>query len=78
MKAKHKNTGYSSKKEIGIGPRIAELRAEYKISQKELARRLKTKQQAISLIEKSVYLPTTTTLQKIAKVFKKKLMVDFK
>lgn len=76
MKGKHKNTGYSPKKEINIGPRIAELRAEYKISQKELARRLKTKQQVVSLIEKSAYLPKTSTLQKIAKVFKKKLKVS--
>lgn len=62
----------------GIALSIAELRRKQGLSQKELAKRLHTKQQCISRIEQPENENITIgTLDKIAEVFHKKLSVKF-
>lgn len=58
-----------------IGRRIAELRIAASLSQAELARRVNTKQNCISRIEKGRFNPGFDTLQSIADVFGMK--IDF-
>jgi len=77
MKKSKSNTTYKIPSGENIGLRVAELRAQYGLTQGDLAKKLKTKQQVISRIEKTNYMPNTSTLQKIAKIFKKKLKIDF-
>lgn len=58
---------------IRIGQRIAEIRKEKGLSQGELADRTGLKQNAVSRIEKGKFNVGFDTLQKIAKVFDKKV-----
>ena len=58
--------------------KIIELRIKNKMTQKQMAKKLGTKQSAISRLEKSLINPTLYSLAKIASIFGKKLVVDFK
>ena len=58
--------------------KIIELRLARKMSQKELARQIGTKQSAVSRFENNLSNPTIAFLAKIASVFDKKLTIDFK
>ena len=60
-----------------ISHQIIELREQHRMSQKQLAERLHTKQQVISRIEKDNYRPSLSTLEKIADLFGKKLEIRF-
>ena len=76
MERKLKKVEYTSKEQT-IGMKITELRVKYNVSQKEMAKKLGKTQQFVSKLESSRQSPTATTLQKVAKIFKKKLRVDF-
>ena len=56
---------------------IIKLRIEKGWSQKELAEKIGTQQSAISRLESGVYNPSLSFLSKIAKVFGKKLKINF-
>jgi len=58
--------------------KIISLRRKSNLTQKELARKLDTKQSAISRLERGMINPTMTFLNKLATVFGKKLVVEFK
>lgn len=60
-----------------VSHQIAELRERYHMTQSQLARRLHTKQQVISRLEKDSYKPSISTLEEIARVFNKKLEIKF-
>ncbi len=52
-----------------IGKKIAQLRKEYKLSQRELAEKADITHSAISSIENSKVSPSVSSLHKIVKVF---------
>ena len=58
--------------------KIISLRIKSNLTQKELARKLSTKQSAISRLERGMINPTMTFLNKLATVFGKKLVVEFR
>jgi len=58
--------------------KIINLRLRQKMTQKQLAERLDTKQSAISRLEKGMINPTIDFLNKLASVFGKKLVIEFK
>ncbi|PIQ72416.1 transcriptional regulator [Candidatus Roizmanbacteria bacterium CG_4_10_14_0_2_um_filter_36_35] len=58
--------------------KIIELRIKNKLTQKQLAEKIGTKQSAISRFEKKMINPTLYTLSQIASAFGKKLVVEFK
>lgn len=58
--------------------KIISLRLKHNITQKQLAKKLHTKQSAISRLEKGMINPTVTYLSKVASAFGKKLVVEFK
>lgn len=58
--------------------KIITLRLKQKITQKQLAERMDTKQSAISRLEKGMINPTVDFLNKLASAFGKKLIVEFK
>ncbi len=58
--------------------KIISLRLKQKMTQKQLAKRLDTKQSAISRLEKGMINPTIDFLNKLASAFGKKLIVEFK
>lgn len=58
--------------------KIIELRIKNKLTQKQLAEKIGTKQSAVSRFEKKMVNPTLYTLSQIAEVFGKKLVVEFK
>jgi ribosome-binding protein aMBF1 (putative translation factor) len=58
--------------------KVIELRLRKKMSQKELADKIGTKQSAISRFENNLSNPTISFLSKIASTFNKKLVIDFK
>lgn len=60
-----------------VSHQIAELRERSHMTQAELARRLHTKQQVISRMEQDQYKPSLTTLEKVARIFNKKLEIRF-
>ena len=60
-----------------ISHQIIELREKNHMTQKQLADRLRTKQQVISRMEKDTYKPSLTTLEKIADLFHKRLEIKF-
>lgn len=63
--------------QLQIAHQIVELREKNKMSQKELADRLRTKQQVISRLEQDSYKPSLTTLEKLAEIFHKRLEIKF-
>lgn len=60
-----------------VSHKIADLRERAHMTQAELAKRLHTKQQVVSRMEKDRYKPSYTTLEKIAHVFGKRLEINF-
>ncbi len=60
-----------------VAHQIIELRERSHMTQTELARRLHTKQQVISRMEQDQYKPSLTTLEKVARIFNKKLEIRF-
>ncbi|MCR4276864.1 MAG: helix-turn-helix domain-containing protein [Candidatus Roizmanbacteria bacterium] len=58
--------------------KIISLRLKQKMTQKQLAKKLDTKQSAISRLEKGMINPTIDFLNKLASAFGKKLVVEFK
>ena len=57
---------------------LIELRIKHKLTQKQLAEKIKTKQPAISRFEEGLNNPTVGFLAKVAKVFNKKLIISFR
>lgn len=66
------------KPEFDAIEKIIELRMRKKLSQKELAMRLKTKQPALSRIETGASSPTIEFLSRLAQAVGKKLEINFK
>lgn len=66
------------KSEYELLDKIISLRLRQKMTQKQLAKRLDTKQSAISRLEKGMINPTVDFLNKLASAFGKKLVVEFK
>ena len=64
-------------KQLEIAYQILQLRQQQKMSQTELARRLKTKQSNVARMEAWQQNFTTDTLQKVAGIFKCQLKVEF-
>ena len=64
-------------RKLEIAYRVAELRAEAKLSQAAFARKIGTKQSNIARMEHGEQNFTLDTLQKIASVFGKKLEISF-
>ena len=64
--------------EFSVIEMIIKKRTERGLSQKELAKKLGTKQSAISRLERGMINPTMTFLNKLAFVFGKKLIIEFK
>lgn len=60
-----------------IGHKIADLRQGTGMTQAELACRLHTKQQVVSRIEQAKYKPSLRTLEKIARIFSRRLEINF-
>lgn len=58
--------------------KIIELRIKNKLTQKQLAEKIGTKQSAVSRFEKRMVNPTLYTLSQIASAFGKRLVVEFK
>jgi len=65
-------------RQLKVAHQIAELREQFHMTQKELAKRLHTRQQVVSRIEQDNYKPSFTTLEKIAEVFDRELVVTFR
>lgn len=66
------------KPEYEVLDKIISLRIKSNLTQKELANKLNTKQSAISRLERGMINPTVTFLNKLASVFGKKLVVEFR
>lgn len=64
--------------EFEILDKIIGLRINNNLTQKQLAQKLKTKQSAISRLERGMINPTMTFLNKLALAFGKKLVVEFR
>ena len=62
---------------IKIGYKICQMRGEKKMSQKQLAQKLKTTQSAVARMETGHQNFTFKMLQKIAAVFDRNLKIDF-
>ena len=60
-----------------IGHKVADLRAAAGMTQAGLARRLGTRQQAISRLERARSKPSLRTLEKIARIFSRRLEINF-
>lgn len=68
------------KKGVGrllVAHKIADLRERAHMTQAELAKKLHTKQQVISRLEQDKYKPSYNTLEKIARVFGKRIEINF-
>ncbi len=64
--------------EYEVLDKIISLRIKSNLTQEELANKLNTKQSAISRLERGMINPTMTFLNKLASVFGKKLIVEFR
>lgn len=62
---------------LEIAYRILQLRKRQRLSQKELARKLRTTQSVVARMEAGQQNFTTDTLQKIASIFNRELKIDF-
>lgn len=60
-----------------IGHKVADLRTAAGMTQAQLAGRLRTKQQVISRLEQAKYKPSLRTLEKIARIFSRRLEINF-
>ena len=61
-----------------IAIQIEELRKKYNLSQRQLAKKLQTTQQTVSKIEQHDNNVTIGTLERIASIFHKQLIVEFR
>jgi len=62
-----------------LGQKIIQLRSQFGLTQKELARRMRTSQQAISRLERGEYNGCTLrTLSKLARATGTELIIDFR
>ncbi|MGA2091105.1 MAG: helix-turn-helix transcriptional regulator [Endomicrobiales bacterium] len=61
-----------------IAIQIEKLRKKYHLSQKQLAKKLRTTQQTVSKIEKHDNNVTIGTLERLAIIFHKRLVVEFR
>lgn len=78
LKTPHQQKAYKAEVDaLLIAHKIAELRERCHMTQAELARKLKTKQQVISRMEQDKYRPSLTTLEKIAHACGKNLEINF-
>ncbi len=78
MKNKEFRKAYEEESQrLRIAYQITQLRKQQKLSQKELARKLKTTQSVIARMETGQQNLTTDTLQKIASAFKRDLEIKF-
>jgi DNA-binding XRE family transcriptional regulator len=66
------------RQEYELLDKMIALRLKSKMTQKQLAKKINTKQSAISRLEKGTINPTIDFLNKFASAFGKKLVVDFK
>jgi len=64
--------------EFAVIEKIIQMRIKSKLTQKQFAFKLKSKQSSISRFEKGLVNPTINYLSRVAKVFDKKLVVDFR
>ncbi len=64
-------------KKLEIAYQVAKMRKQHGISQSGLAKKLGTTQSNVARIEAGQQNFTTETLHKIAKVFRRKLRIDF-
>ena len=64
-------------KQLEIAYLILQMRKEYGISQKQLAKKLGTTQSNVARIEAGQQNFTTATLQKIAEVFDREVKIEF-
>lgn len=79
LKNKNIKKGYESlRPEYEMLDKIISLRIKSKLTQKELANKLNTKQSAVSRLERGMINPTMTFLSKLASVFGKKLVIEFR
>ncbi|MFA5770320.1 MAG: helix-turn-helix transcriptional regulator [Patescibacteria group bacterium] len=79
LKNKNIKKGYESlRPEYGILDKIISLRIKSNLTQEELANKLNTKQSAVSRLERGMINPTMAFLNKLASVFGKKLVVEFR
>jgi len=62
---------------IPIGTKIKNLRLQHKLTQKQLSEKVKITPSHLSIIETNKNMPNIKTLKKIAKIFKKRLKIDF-
>jgi len=60
-----------------VSHKIADLRERAHMTQAELAKKLHTKQQVVSRLEQDKYKPSYNTLEKIARVFGKRIEINF-
>ena len=63
--------------ELVIAHKIIELREKAHMSQAQLAKELHTKQQVVSRLEGENYKPSLNTLEKVARVFGKRVEINF-
>lgn len=63
--------------EYAVISQLIAIRAEKKVTQKELAKSMGTKQSAIARLESGNYNPTLEFLQRTAEALGRKLVVDF-
>ena len=64
--------------ELRIGLLVKELRLEHRLTQEDLAKRIRTTKSAISRLENSSGGARLETLEKIAQAFGKELVVTFR
>lgn len=64
--------------EYEVLDKIISLRIKSNLTQEELANKLNTKQSAISRLERGMINPTMSFLNKLASIFGKKLVIEFK
>ena len=64
--------------EYQILKKLIDIRLKKNISQKDLAKRLNTKQPAISRLEQGLINPTIYSLTKVASALGKRLVINFK
>lgn len=63
---------------LRIGLKIKEMRSEKGMTQEEFARKLKTTKSAVSRLENHAESVRLSTLEKVATIFGKELVVNFK
>lgn len=64
--------------EYEVLDKIISLRIKSNLTQEELANKLNTKQSAISRLERGMINPTMSFLNKLASIFGKKLVIEFR